>query len=293
MTATATATERARSSAPLAVLAGGGDFPRLVARAARDAGREVIVVAIRGEADPAIEAFPHRWVARGQLGAILRLFRDAGARDLVIIGGIRDRRLPRPWELDVGALLVFLRHLRILRHGDDGLLRKIARIFEARGLRIVGAGEVAPHLLMPAGPLGRLAPDATALADLGLGITAARDHGTRDLGQAVIVVDGRVVAREGRDGTDAMLAAHGATRPAAAPRRGVLVKLPKPIQDLRLDMPAIGPATVAAAAAAGLSGIAVEAGRTLVAGDRAVADAADHAGLWVFGFTDETGRAAP
>ena len=278
---------------PLAILAGGGAFPKAVAEAARAEGRAVVIAAIRGEADPAIEVFPHRWVGRGQLGTILKLFRRAGARDLVIIGGIRDRRLPRLSELDLGAIFEFLRNLRILTRGDDSLLRRIARIFERRGLRIVGAAEVAPDLLMTDGPLGRLRPAPDGLADVEVGIAAARAHGARDLGQAVIVVDGRVAAREGRDGTDAMLAAHAAPRPPVAPRHGVLVKLPKPIQDLRLDMPAIGPATVAAAAAAGLAGIAVEADGTLVADRPAVAAAADAAGLWVWGFGREAGRAAP
>ena len=283
---------RAVSSGPLAILAGGGDFPALVAATARAQGREVIVAAIRGEADTSIEAFPHRWIGRGQLGTVLRLFRDAGARDLVIVGGIRDRRLPRLSELDFGAVVEFLRNLRILRRGDDSLLRKIAHIFERRGLRIVGAGEVAPDLLMPAGALGHLLPDHIALADIERGIAAAREHGARDLGQAVIVVGGRVVAREGREGTDAMLAAHAATRRPGEARGGVLVKLPKPIQDLRLDMPAIGRGTVEAAAAAGRAGRAVEAGGTLVADAARVGAAADAAGLWLWGFPEGTGRAA-
>ncbi len=280
------------TSGPLAILAGGGSFPVSVAEAAYAKGRSVVIAAIRGEADRAIEAFPHRWVGRGQLGTVMRLFREAGAHELVIVGGIRDRRLPRLSELDIGAVFEFLRNLRILSRGDDSLLRRIARIFEARGLRIVGAAEVAPHLLMPRGRLGGIGPSAEALADISVGIGAAREHGRRDLGQAVIVVDGRVVAREGRDGTDALLAAHGASRPAGAARCGVLVKLPKPIQDLRLDMPAIGPTTVATAAAAGLAGIAVEAGGTLVADRDAVIAAADASGLWVHGFDREAGRAA-
>ena len=279
---------------PLAILAGGGAFPRLVAEAARAGGREVVIAAIRGEADPGFEGFHHRFVGRGQLGAVLRFFRKSGARDLVIVGGIRQRRLPRLDEIDLGAVWVLLTHLRILRHGDDGLLRKIARIFESRGHRIVGAAEIAPHLLMPAGPLGTRIPDAAAQADVALGIAEARAHGACDLGQGVIVVDGRVAAREGREGTDAMLAAHAATRPPGAPPRGVLVKCPKPMQDLRLDMPAIGPATVAAAAAAGLAGVAVEAGGTLVADRAAVAAAADAAGLFVWGAdaaeTERAGR---
>ncbi|MDK9697706.1 MAG: UDP-2,3-diacylglucosamine diphosphatase LpxI [Siculibacillus sp.] len=276
---------------PLAVLAGGGDFPAAVARAAVAEGRGVIVAAIRGEADASIEAHPHRWVGRGQLGTVLRLFREAGARDLVIVGGMRERRLPRLDELDLGAIFVFLRNLRILTRGDDSLLRRIARIFETRGFRIVGAGEVAPELLMPSGMLGAIGPDSEALADVALGIAAAREHGARDLGQAVIVVDGRVVAREGREGTDAMLAAHAARRNPGAEPCGVLIKLPKPMQDLRLDMPAIGPVTVASAAAAGLAGMAVAAGATLVADREGVARAADGAGLWVWGFDDAAGRA--
>lgn len=276
---------------PLAILAGGGVFPGLVAEAARAAGRPVVIAAIRGEAEASVEAFPHRWVGRGQLGTVLRLFRQSGAHDLVIVGGIRERRLPRLSELDFGAVWVLLRHLRILRHGDDGLLRKIARIFESRGLRIVGAAEVAPHLLMPAGPLGTAAPDPASAADIAVGVAAARAHGARDLGQGVIVAAGTVVAHEGRAGTDAMLAAHGAARPSGAARVGVLVKAAKPMQDLRLDMPAIGPGTVAAVAAAGLAGIAVEAGRTLVADREATIRAADAAGIFVQGFAAEAGRA--
>jgi len=280
-----------QAAGPLAILAGGGAFPSLVAAAAQRAGREVVIAAIRGEADATIEAFPHRWIGRGQLGTVLRLFRDAGAREMVIVGGIRERRLPRLSELDLGAVWVLLRHLRILAQGDDGLLRRIARIFESRGLRIVGAAEVAPDLVMGPGALAGLAPPAGAIVDIAAGVAAARAHGARDLGQGVIVVDGRIVAQEGRAGTDAMLAAHAAAQAAGAPRRGVLVKCPKPMQDRRLDMPAIGPATITAAAGAGLAGIAVEVGGTLVADRVATAAAADAAGLWVWGFDAETGRA--
>lgn len=280
------------SSGPLGILAGGGDFPALVAAAARAAGREVVIAAIRGEADPAIEAYPHRWIGRGQLGTLLALLRQHGARELVIVGGMRERRLPRLSEIDLGAIVELLRNWRILRHGDDGLLRKIARIFERRGIRVVGAAEVAPHLLVPAGALGSLAPDPASVADIAVGVAAARAHGARDLGQAVIVEGGRIVAREGAEGTDAMLAAHTATRAPGAPR-GVLVKCPKPTQDLRLDMPAIGPATVTGAARAGLAGIAVEAGGTLVADAGAVGRGATEAGIFVWGFPPDLGEGAP
>lgn len=273
----------ATSSGPLAILAGGGAFPELVAAAARAAGRPVVIAAIRGAAEAGVTAYPHRYVGRGQLGAVIRLFRSAGARDLVIVGGLRERRLPRLSEIDLGAIVELIRNYRILRHGDDGLLRRVARIFERRGFRIVGAAEVAPHLLVPRGPLGTQAPGEREAANVAIGLAAARDHGRRDLGQGVIVVDGRIVAREGPEGTDAMLAAHAAARSPGAPACGVLVKCPKPGQDLRLDMPAIGPATVAAAARAGLAGVAVEAGGTLIADAAEVGRLADAAGLFVFG----------
>jgi hypothetical protein len=222
----------------------------------------------------------------------LALLRDHGARELVIVGGTRERRLPHLSEIDFGAILELLRNWRILRYGDDGLLRKIARIFETRGIRVVGAAEIAPDLLVPQGALGQLAPDPAAAADIAVGVAAARAHGARDLGQAVIVEGGRIVAREGADGTDAMLAIHAASRvPGGA--RGVLVKCPKPTQDLRLDMPAIGAATVTGAARAGLAGIAVEAGGTLVADAEAVGRLATEAGLFVWGFAPHLGEGAP
>lgn len=264
----------------LTILAGGGAFPVLVARAAAARGRAVTILAIRGEADPAIEAFPHHWIGRGQLATLFRRMRRAGSREIVMIGGMRERRLPRLDELDFGSIFIVLRHLAILRNGDDGLLRRIARIFESRGLRVIGAAEVAPELLVPPGPLGRFEATAADRAAIAAGLTEARAHGARDLGQGVIVVDGAVALREGPDGTDAMMARFAAT---ARTGRAILVKCPKPTQDRRLDLPAIGPETVAAAARAGLAGIAVEAGGTLVADRDEVARLADAAGLFVEG----------
>jgi DUF1009 family protein len=270
------------STDPLIVLAGGGRFPALVAASATARGRKVVIAAIRGEADPAVEAFDHVWIGRGHLSRLIRLARRTGARDLVIIGGMKERRMPRLSEIDLADLIEVVRHWRLLTHGEDGVLRRIARLLEARGLRIVGAGEAAPDLLMPAGPLGAQVPNESDRASIGFGLEAARRHGRGDVGQGVIVTDRTVVLKEGPAGTDAMIAAFAAT-PCSKERRGILVKSPKPIQDLRLDMPAIGPETVRAAAAAGLQGIAVVAGSTLVADRAALAAAADAAGLFVWG----------
>ncbi len=269
------------------MLAGGGRFPVLVAEAARAAGRPVTLAGIRGEADPAIEAFDHVWIGRGHVSRLMRLARARNARDLVIVGGMKERRMPRLSEIDLADLLLVLRHWRLLTHGEDGILRRIARVFEARGLRVVGAGEAAPELLMPAGALGRVVPDAAARAAIAAGVEAAHRHGRGDLGQGVIVVGTTVVAKEGWAGTDAMVAGFAAApKPSGGP--AVLVKCPKPIQDLRLDMPAIGPDTIRSAAAAGLAGIAVMAGATLVADRADLVAAADAAGLFVWGVARET-----
>lgn len=270
-------------AAPLVLLAGGGRFPFLVARAVEARGRRVAIAALKGEADAGLETFPHIWIGRGQLGALMRLIRREGARDLCIIGGVRNRRMPGLSEIDLGGLLEVIRNWRILTLGDDSLLRKLARGFETRGLRVVGAAEVAPELVMPAGPLGAVTPTECDWVDIGCGVAAARAHGRRDLGQAVIAAGGAVVVKEGPAGTDAMMAAHAAMRTDATTRCGVLVKCLKPTQDRRLDMPAIGPDTVRVAAASGLRGIAVEAGATLVADRDEVARLADAAGLFVVG----------
>lgn len=264
------------------ILAGGGRFPVLIAEAARARGRAVTIAGIRGEADPAIEAFDHVWIGRGHLSRLIRLARRVGARDLVIIGGMKERRMPRLSEFDLTDLVEIVRHWRLLTHGEDGILRRLARLFEARGLRVVGAGEVAPELLMPLGALGAHRPDADALDTIAFGVTEARHHGRGDVGQGVVVADHTVLVKEGTAGTDAMIAALVAL-PSSIKSRGVVVKCPKPIQDIRLDMPAIGPATVRAAAAAGLRGLAVVAGETLVADRDELVRVADAAGLFVWG----------
>lgn len=271
---------RDEGEGPLIVLAGGGRFPRLVADAAAARGRPVTIAAIRGDASAEIEAHDHVWISLGQVSRLIRLARDRGARDLVIVGSV-GKRLPRWGEFDLADVWVVLRSLRILAGGEDGILRRVGRIFETRGLRLVGAAEAAPELLMPAGPLGRVAPDEAARAAIAAGVAAARRHGLGDVGQGVILERDAVVLAEDWSGTDAMIAAYAARAEKHPP--AVLVKCPKPIQDLRLDMPAIGPATVRAAAAAGLSGIAVVAGATLVADRTEVARAADETGIFVFG----------
>jgi len=273
---------------PLAVICGGGSFPFLVADAAQRRGRGVLLFAIRGWADPvAVARYPHHWAGLGQFGRFRRLARAAGCRDVVIIG-----TMLRPSILNLRPDLASLRYLpriaRLLRGGDNHLLSGIARVlFEANGFRVIGAHEVAPDILVPEGVLGRHRPCERDHADMARGLALIAAMGPFDIGQAVVVADNYVLAVEAAEGTDQMLARVAALRRERRVRLsgkvGVLVKAPKPAQDRRLDLPSVGARTVAAAAEAGLAGIAVEAKGAITADVAAFVEAADAAGLFVFG----------
>ncbi|MBW4092859.1 MAG: LpxI family protein [Proteobacteria bacterium] len=266
---------------PLGILAGGGDLPGQVAAAAVAAGRRVFLVGLAGHADPDVLApWPHTVLRIGAAGAILAALHAEGCRDLVLIGRVRRPNLLalRP---DAGGARILARLGRAAVAGDDGLLAAVIRVLGEEGFRVVGAQEVLTAALAPAGLLTIAAPDAAARADIARGIAVARALGAADVGQGCVVQQGLVLAVEAIEGTDAMLArAAGLVRPGPG---GVLVKLVKPGQDRRADLPTIGPATVRAAAAAGLRGIAFEAGGTLLAERDIIGGVADAAGVFLLG----------
>ena len=273
-------------SAKLGILAGGGALPALLVDRCIRAGRPFLVVAFEGQAEPGLvapradgAALPHAWVRLGAAGRAVRLLRRAGASELVMAGRMRRPRLAQLWP-DFWTLRFLVRN-RGLKGGDDALLRAIIAALAEEGFTVVGIDTLLPDLLAPAGVLGAVRPDAAALADVQAAITAALTLGARDVGQAAVARSGQVIGREGAEGTDALLAACVAGRPPE--RAGVLVKMAKPGQERRVDLPAIGPATVAAAERAGLAGIAVEAGAALIVERAAVVAAADAAGLFVMG----------
>jgi hypothetical protein len=233
-----------------------------------------------------VERFRHHWISVGQLGRATRLFRTEGCRDLIFIGALVRPALSEI-RLDCGTLRALGQIWASFKGGDDHLLSGIGRILERQGFRMVGIKDVAPDLLMPEGDLARTAPDQRALADIARGREVLRALSPFDIGQAVVVIDGHVVAVEDIEGTDGLLARmtrlreQGHIRDSAG--RGVLVKAPKAGQDLRYDLPAIGPRTVEGAAKAGLAGLAAIAGNTIVAEPQAMIVAADAAGLFVTG----------
>ena len=275
---------------PLAIIAGGGAIPLAVADAVMRSGRRVVMFPVRGWADAAVERYPHHWIAPVQAGRLQRLARAEGCRDIVFIGTAVRPPL-RSLRFDWLTLRLLPRILRAYRGGDDHLLSSIARGFEDYGFRIIGAHEVAPEILMPEGPIGSLRPSQRDEADIARALALLNATGPFDMGQAAIVADNHVLAIEATEGTDAMVRRVADLRSQgriAAPRgRGVLVKAPKPQQDRRFDLPAIGPRTVEEAARAGLAGIAVAAGGSIVAEPAAAAAAADAAGVFVVGIKAE------
>ncbi len=265
----------------LGILAGGGPLPGQVAAAAAAQGRAVFVVAFQDFADPAVVApWPHETVRLAAAGRILASLRAHGCTELVLIGPVRRPSL-RELRPDAEGARILARIGRALFLGDDGLLAALVRVLSEEGFVVRGAHEFLTDRVGAAGPLGRHAPDAQAHGDIARGVAVAQTLGRLDIGQGCVVQDGLVLAVEALEGTDQMLARAGALRQPG--RGGVLVKLVKPGQDRRADLPTIGPDTVLAAAKAGLSGIAFEAGGTLLTDPGSLRDAADRHGLFLVG----------
>ena len=281
-------TERvADASSPIGLIAAGGVMPFAVADSLIARGVNPVLFALKGSCDPlAVQRFRHHWISLGQVGRAVRLFRAENCRDLVFIGTLVRPALSEI-RLDWGTLRVIGRLWAAFRGGDDHLLSGVGRILEQDGFRMVGIKDVAPDLLMPGGCLTLKAPDENAAADIARGHDVLRALSPFDIGQAAVVIDSHVVGVEDIEGTDGLLARVAWLRKEGRIRanrgRGVLVKAPKSGQDLRFDLPTIGPRTIEAADAAGLAGIAVTAGETTVVEAQIMIEAADAAGLFITG----------
>ena len=271
----------------LAIIAGNGFLPIYLAEAARDGGENPFIISLRNESDQRFDGFETASASIADITGFERIFREKGIGRVVLSGGVTRRpdwRDIRPnWKV-LRKLPLLLRTL--VSGGDDALLQVAIGIIEAQGCRVIGAHEVAPGLLAKTGQLGAHAPSKDDIRDIEKAAEAARKLGELDIGQGSVSVGGRVVALEGVEGTDRMLERVAALRAEgriSARRKGVLVKLCKPQQDMRADLPTIGPSTVENAVKAGLAGIAVEAGRALVLEEQKMVAAADAAGIFVCG----------
>jgi DUF1009 family protein len=271
----------------LGILAGEGELPLRLAEACRTSGRAFFVVAFEGGADAgALADLPHGRTTLGAVGKTLELLRQAGCEEVVLAGKLRRPDFNK-LELDRhGAAL--LAKLALKGLGDDAVLSAVVAELEGAGFSVVGAEEVMAELLAPVGAIGACEPDAEDRRDIDLGVRVARALGALDVGQAAVVRGGLVLGVEAQEGTDALLRRCAELGGGAS--GGVLVKLRKPGQERRVDLPTIGATTVAAAVAAGLKGIAVEAGNALIVDRVEVARAADAAGLFVVGIEADRDR---
>lgn len=263
----------------LGIIAGRGDWPRRLGEACAEQGRDCFVVALNGfcEADM-LDGLDHIWVDLGGVGKTLKALKSSGCEEVVLAGPI-DRPSLSTVKPDLRAMRLMPRLLKA--RGDDALLSVLVEEFESEGFVVVGIDDVMNDVLADHGVMGCVAPDELQQADIGRGIDVVRTMGGLDVGQAVVVQQGFVLGIEAAEGTDALIGrCQELARPGSKP---VLVKMAKPGQDRRADLPTIGLRTVKRAVAAGLGGIAVENGGVIVAEREDVIKAADEAGLFVVG----------
>jgi UDP-2,3-diacylglucosamine hydrolase len=272
----------------VAVIAGSGRLPLNVASGLKAAGHAPFVVIVGSEAGEASElkAYDHATLDLEEMAALIPLLKRKRITHVVLAGGIGRRPKLTRVRPSLDLLHVLPRVISSLARGDNALLKTIVGLIEKSGPKVVGAHEIVPDLLAGEGVMTKARPTAADATDLAAAFAAAKAIGALDIGQAAVAIGGRVIAVEGIEGTDGLLARTATLRShgrLSGKKRGVVVKCAKPEQELRADMPAIGPQTVTAAHQAGLAGIGVEAGRSLILDYETVCASADRLGLFVIG----------
>jgi DUF1009 family protein len=267
----------------IGLIAGNGAFPFLVLRAARQVGHEVAVVAIEGEAFPDIErvaaevggATVH-WIRLGQLGKCIEAFRGAGVSQAVMAGQVKHVKIFTDVMPDLTLLSVLT---RLRSKNTDALISAVAGVLQDHGIALIDSTSLLADLLARPGVLTRTPPSRDAEADFQFGYGVADRIAGLDIGQTIVVKGRAVVAVEAMEGTDACIARAGALAGSGAR----VVKVAKPRQDMRFDVPVVGLATIAAMRAAGAEALSIDAGKTLVLDGEAFVRAADEAGIAVWG----------
>ena len=270
--------------AGLSIIAGGGDMPIAVARAAREKGRPLHIFGITGAANPAIEDYPHNWINFGHIGKILSVSKTKDCRELVIVGAVKRPRLT-DLRIDFGALINLPSLLGWTVGGDNSVLSGIIKFFESKGFTVVGAHEIAPDLLAGQELYTKRKPGKADTADISVGLKVINALGALDVGQAAVVANRYVLAVEAAEGTDRMLERCADLNRwwKRGRRSGVLIKCAKPGQERRIDLPTVGPDTIKRAAEAGLAGIAIAANDVLIVNREEFIQSANAAGLFVVG----------
>lgn len=258
------------------LIAGNGKFPLIFAQEAKREGYEVIAVAHRGETVPEIETVADAvtWIYVGQLGKIIRTFQQAGVKQAVMAGGIRKVKLFGNFRPDLRGVSFLA---RMKSREDDDLLRGIAGELERDGIKIIESTFCLADIMPKIGTLTSHQPNAAQQRDVEIGFAAAKEIGRLGIGQTVVVKDGVIVAVEAIEGTDAAILRGG----ALAKHGCVVVKVSKPQQDLRFDVPAVGVDTIKSMAQVGAAVLAVEAEKTILIEKEALLAEAQRQGIAV------------
>ena len=269
-------------STPIGIIAGGGQFPLLFADAAKERGRKVIAVCHQTETAPELErrADASCWVKLGQLGKIIRFFHDQGVSETVFCGTITKTRIFKDILPDLKGLSLWN---KIDKRLDDAILRAFAGALEKEGIKVLASTCYLEHLFFPKGVLGRKKPSKEQLADIRFGWRLAREIGRLDIGQCVVVREGAVLDVEAIEGTDAAIRRGGELSGSGA----VVVKMKKPGQDFRFDLPATGAETIETLASVKGAVLAVETGQSLIFDREVMIAAADRAGIVVVGVEED------
>lgn len=265
----------------LGVIAGGGDLPALIIQSCLKLEREFFVIAFEGQTDQAllVDDIPHAWVRLGAAGTTLKFLHDAGVKELVMAGGIKKPNI-KDLRPDIWATK-FLASTGAVSLGDDGILTALIKALETEGFRVIGVDDLLPNVVSPGGVLGSVVPGKKARVDIDVARQAAILIGTEDKGQGAIAYQGKVLSVEDENGTDALIRQLPILRNTE--KGGVLVKVCKPGQETRADLPTIGVSTIENAAKAGLEGVAVQAGKALIVDMDSVISSANQHGLFVVG----------
>ena len=274
----------------IAIIAGGGQLPVELAETLQEQKKDFIISRIRGISDDTLSSYQGHEVGLGQFGKRFDLLKAANVNSVVLVGYIKRPEFSKI-GLDAYGLSMLPKMLTEGKKGDDALLRLLVTEFEKNGFTVLGVEEIRNDFIVGEGVIGKIAPNSENLADIKCAIPIARTIGSLDIGQGVVVCDGITLAVEAQEGTDEMLKRVGSLpeniRGTKNSPKGVLLKCPKPIQEMRIDLPTIGMTSVKNAASSGLAGIALETGKSIILDRKNVIALADEMGLFIYGFCEK------
>ena len=274
----------------LAIVVGKGLLPQELVKGLRQRDKQPLLIGIEGEAEDWLQDYDHITFKWEQFGKFSKHLKQHKINQVMFAGGVTRPKL-NPIKMDRGAIMALPQVMAFMMGGDNSLLSGLIKLFDRQNIQVIGAHEALPELLSPQGLIAGRKPTLTAMKNAKLAFEATKKLGELDIGQAAVAVGGRVIALEGIEGTDGMLERVASMRASGrlyeTGTHGVLVKTMKPGQDMRADLPAIGPDTIEMLVKAGLKGVAIEAGYSIILAQKETLTAAKQAGVFIYGLSAE------